>query len=107
MGNCILYYAYVFGQKLDNLNPGIASTLSNLSLIISILLPYFIYNMRIKKINSVGILICETSGTPICAAPLNPPCPALRPPRGLPTAKISGPFLTLSKCPDALPTSVR
>lgn len=57
MGNCILYYAYVFGQKLDNLNPGIASTLSNLSLIISILLPYFIYNMSIKKINTAGIII--------------------------------------------------
>lgn len=57
MGNCILYYAYVFGDKLDNLNPGIASTLSNLSLIISILLPYLVYNMSIKKINAIGICI--------------------------------------------------
>ncbi len=55
--NCILYYAYVFGEKLDNLNPGIASTLSNLSLIFSVLLPYFVYNMKIKKINAVGIFI--------------------------------------------------
>ena len=57
MGNCILYYAYVFGNKLDNLNPGIASTLSNLSLIISIILPYLVYNMSIKKINAIGICI--------------------------------------------------
>ena len=57
LANSLLYYAYAYGKKLDNLNPGIASTLSNCSLIISVLLPYFVYNSQLKFINILGIII--------------------------------------------------
>lgn len=55
--NSILYFAYTKGKQLDNINPGIASTLTNFSLIISIALPYYFYNMKINFKNLIGIFI--------------------------------------------------
>lgn len=57
LGNSILYFAYSKGKQLDNINPGIASTLSNFSLIISIALPYYFYNMKINSKNLTGIIV--------------------------------------------------
>ena len=57
LGNSILYFAYSKGKQLDNINPGIASTLSNFSLIISIALPYYFYNMKINFKNLIGIFV--------------------------------------------------
>lgn len=57
LGNSILYFAYSKGKQLNNINPGIASTLSNFSLIISIALPYYFYNMKINTKNLIGIIV--------------------------------------------------
>ena len=55
--NSLLYYTFILGNELDNLNPGISSALSNLSIIVSILLAWFFYNKKISYNKFIGIII--------------------------------------------------
>jgi len=55
--NGILYRAYALGARESDINPGVAATLSNLSLIISASLPVLFYGASLSPLNILGIVL--------------------------------------------------
>ena len=73
VANGLLYEAYSLGGQLDNINPGIASTLSNMSLIVSAGLPALFLGKKLSMLNSVGILIYLVAAYMLVSAPTKKP----------------------------------
>lgn len=60
--NGLLYYAYDVGARDSNINPGITASLSNVSLIISSLLPVIFFQAQLTMSNILGIVIYFIGG---------------------------------------------
>ena len=60
--NGLLYYAYDIGARNSNINPGITASLSNVSLIISSLLPVIFFQAQLTMSNILGIVIYFIGG---------------------------------------------
>tara|TARA_Y100000389_G_scaffold50588_1_gene46288 strand:- start:9879 stop:10889 length:1011 start_codon:yes stop_codon:yes gene_type:complete len=55
--NGLLYKAYAVGEREGDINPGIAASLSNISLVISSVLPVLFYGSQLALHNVLGIII--------------------------------------------------
>ena len=55
--NGMLYRAYALGARESDINPGVAATLSNLSLIISASLPVLFYGASLSPQNILGVVL--------------------------------------------------
>lgn len=55
--NGLLYKAYAVGAREGDINPGIAASLSNISLVISSVLPVLFYGSQLAFHNIIGIII--------------------------------------------------
>ena len=55
LANGLLYQAYALGAREGDINPGIAASLSNVSLVISTALPVLVYGSKLTLYNALGI----------------------------------------------------
>lgn len=62
LANGCLYVAYDLGARQNNINPGVTASLSNVSLIISTLLPVIFFNAKMSLTNVLGIIIYFVAG---------------------------------------------
>ena len=60
--NGLLYYAYDVGARDSNINPGVTASLSNVSLIISAVLPVIFFQAQLTISNILGIIIYFIGG---------------------------------------------
>ena len=72
VANALLYEAYSLGARLNNTNPGVASSLSNMSLILSVGLPAWFLGKKLSLANTVGIIVYLAAAYMLVSNPAPP-----------------------------------